>query len=108
MNSKTYVKIDDVAMGSPLGPILANIIMLELEQNMIPTLSNDMSLWKRLTDDTICCINHVLDSLNNFYSNIKVTIEIEKGNKFSLLDKLLIHNKDLINLTVYRKKTNTG
>ena len=44
MNSKTYVKIDDVAMGSPLGPSLANIIMLELEQNMIPTLSNDMSL----------------------------------------------------------------
>ena len=44
MNSKTYVKIDDVAMGSPLSPILANIIMLELEQNMIPTLSNDMSL----------------------------------------------------------------
>ena len=44
MNSKTYAKIDDVAMGSPLDPILANIIMLELEQNMIPTLSNDMSL----------------------------------------------------------------
>ena len=53
-------------------------------------------------------INYVLELLNSFYSNIKFTIEIEKENKIAFLDILLIHNKDLINTNVYRKKTNTG
>ena len=99
-------------MGSPLFPVLANIFMVELEQNIIPTLSKDISLWKRYVDDTICFVNssrisHVLESLNSFHSNIKFTVEIEKGNKIAFLDILLIRYKDLINTTVYRKKTNT-
>ena len=36
LNSKTYVQIDGVTMGSPLDPVLANIFMVELEQNIIP------------------------------------------------------------------------
>ena len=56
LNSKTYVQVDGVAMGSPLGPVLANIFMVELEQNIIPTLSKDISLWKRYVDDTICFV----------------------------------------------------
>ena len=43
LNSKTYVQIDGVTMGSPLGSILANIFMVELEQNIIPKLSKDVS-----------------------------------------------------------------
>ena len=112
LNSKTYVQIDGVAMGSPLGPVLADIFMVELEQIIIPTISKDISLWKRYVDDTICfvnssCINHVLELLNSFHSNIKFTIEIEAENKIAFLDILLIRNKDLVNTTVYRKKTNT-
>ena len=112
MNSKTYLQIDGVAMGSPPDPILTNNSMVELEQNIIPALFNDISLWKRYIDDTISfvkssCINHVLKSLNGFPSNIKFTIQIEKENKIAFLDILLIYNYDLINTTVYRKKTNT-
>ena len=98
-------------MGSPLVPALANIFMVEFEQNIIPALSEDISLWKRYVDDTICFVNsnrisHAVESLNSFYSNIKFTIEIEKENKIVFLDILLIPYKDLINTTVYRKKTN--
>ena len=111
LNSKTYVQVDGVAMGSPLSLVLANIFMVELEQNIIPKLSKDISLWKRYVDDTICFVNssrisHVLESLNSFHSNIKFTAEIEKGSKIAFLD-ILICYKDLINTTVYRKKTNT-
>ena len=53
LNSRTYVQIDDVAMYSTLGPVLANIFMVELEQCIILTLSKDTSLWKKYVDDTI-------------------------------------------------------
>ena len=57
LNSKTYVtyvQIDGLAVGSPIDPVLANIFTVELEQNIISTLSKDISLWKRYVDDTIC------------------------------------------------------
>ena len=111
LNSKTYLQVDGVAMGSLLGPVLANIFMVEIERNIIPTLSNDISLWKRYVDDTICfikliSINKVLETLNSYHTNIKFTIEIETENKISFLDVLLICNNSLISTKVYRKNTN--
>ena len=111
LNSKTCGQIDGVPMGSPLCPVLANIFMAELEQNIIVTLSEEKSFWKRYVDDTICfvnsnCISSVLESLNSSHSNIKFTIEIQKENKIAFLD-ILIHSKNLINTTMYRKKMNT-
>ena len=40
-------------MDSPLGPAIAGIFMVELEKNLIPTLSQHMKSWKRYVDDTI-------------------------------------------------------
>ena len=112
LNNKTYLQVDGVAMGSPLGPVLANMFMVELQQNMVPTLSNDISLWKRYADDTICfikltSINKVLETLNSYHTNIKFTIEIETENKILILDVLLIRNNSLTSTKVYRKNTNT-
>ena len=112
LNNKTYFQVDGVAMGSPLGPVLANIFMVELERNIIPTLSSDILLWKRYVDDTICfikltSINKVLQTLNSYHTNIKFTIEIESENKISFLDVLLIRSNSLISTKVYRKNTNT-
>ena len=83
LNKKTYLQVDGAAMGSPLGPVLANIFTVDLERNIIPTLSNDILLWKRYVDDTICfikltSINKVLETLN-----IKFNIETEIENKIS-------------------------
>ena len=57
--------------------------MVDFEQNIIATLPNDISLWKRYVDDTICfeksnSINHVIESLNGFHNNIKFTIQKEE------------------------------
>ena len=76
--SKAYEQVDGTAIESPLGPVLANIFIVELEQGIIPTLSKDKSLWKKYVDHTICFVNsnritHVPESLNSFHSNIKFT-----------------------------------
>lgn len=48
--------VDGVAMGSPLGPVLANIFMVELENEIVPKLENSVKFWKQYVDDTICFV----------------------------------------------------
>lgn len=34
-NNEIYIQTDDAAMGSPLGPAIANIFMIELENTLV-------------------------------------------------------------------------
>ena len=36
INNEIYIQTDGVAMGSPLGPVIANILMVELETTLVP------------------------------------------------------------------------
>ena len=57
-DGKTYFQTNGVAMGSPLGPVLSGIFMVELESNLIDTLSEHLACWKQYVDDTICFIKN--------------------------------------------------
>ena len=52
-NGKLYLQEDGIAMSSPIGLIIADIFMVELERNLLPTLSQYMTSWKRYVVDTI-------------------------------------------------------
>ena len=99
-------------MGSPLGPVLANIFMVELERSVIPTLMDNIKYWTRYVDDTLCykkkdSVHYVLKMLNGFHRNIQFTYEVETDSKISFLDVLVIRDSsNNINTTVYRKSTN--
>ena len=101
-------------MGSPLGAVLANIFMVELEQSVIPTLMDKMKCWTRYVDDTLCyrkidSIDYVLKMLNGFHRNIQFTYEVEIDSKISFLDVLVIRDSNNnINTTVYRKSANNN
>ena len=51
-----HVQTDGVAMGSPLGPVLADIFMIELENSLLPKLTKYITFWKQYVDDTICFV----------------------------------------------------
>ena len=109
LHSIMKLQVDGVAMGSPLGPVLANIFMVELETSVIPNLSNKVKLWKRFADDTFCLarlayMDNISLALNYFHKNIKFTFDIEKGNTIAFLDILIIRKPGKIESTVYRKK----
>ena len=101
-------------MGSPLGPVLADIFMTELEKTLLPDIYiRYIKFWRRYVDDTtsyvkIGSIKHVLCSLNSFDENIQFTFESESKDTLPFLDVLLCRNGRELTATVYRKKTNYG
>ena len=76
--SESYVQTDGVAVYSPLGPVLSGIFMVELENNLVTTLSNHLMSWKRHVNETNCfikedSIEHAMSVFNGFHPSIQFT-----------------------------------
>ena len=48
-----YQQNDGEAMGLPLGPVLAGILMAESEMRVIPMVTNSICHWTKYVDDII-------------------------------------------------------
>ena len=100
-------------MGNPLGAVIANIFMVELENSLVPTLSDVLVKWQRYVDDTIAFVkdgevNNVLIVLNRYHKDIQFTHELEEDGVLPFLDVLLRRQEDnKLRMKVYRKKTNS-
>ena len=86
-----YRQVNGVAMGSPLGPVIANVFMVELEKDLVPKTREQISLWYRYVDDTLTFIkpeeiNNVVNILNNFHKDIQFTHEVEQDSRIAFLD----------------------
>ena len=113
-NGKPYRQIDGVAMGSPLGPLLADVFMASIEERLEQKI-NKLPLYRRYVDDIllICDDQTEADSLlaefNSLHSNLRLTSEQESDNSISFLDILITRKEDgFIKRSVYRKSTWTG
>ena len=58
-----FIQSDGVAMGSSLGRLLVHIFLVELENTLVPTLTEYMKFWKRYVGDTICFVKWDLLSI---------------------------------------------
>ena len=99
-------------MGSALGPVLANIIMTELEKIVLPKLIDEgiIKSYIRYVDDTLVMvkddkINVILDQFNNFDKNLQFTVDKFDDGIMHFLDILVFFNGET---DIYSKPTNTG
>jgi hypothetical protein len=67
-------------MGSPLGPLFANVFMSEFERkHMVKLKELGVIKWFRYVDDVFATlsdkkqVNHVFDFLNKQHANLKFT-----------------------------------
>ena len=111
-----YDQVDGVAMGSPLGPVLANLFMSVNEKNWINDYqSSPIFFYKRYVDDIFCLLkneteaNNFLKYLNDKHPSIKFTMETEVNKKIPFLDILIKMSETGEFVTsVYRKSTFSG
>ena len=60
---KFYDQMDGVAMGSPLGPVLANLFMGYHEQRWLQSFEEcEVILYRRYVDDITCLLNSESDA----------------------------------------------
>lgn len=114
-NGIHYDQIDGVAMGSPLGPLFANIFMDEFEKKHMPELRKlGVKVWMRYVDDIFATLsnnansNDILQFINKQHKNIRFTIEEEKKNKLAFLDTCVTRNNNNFTTSIYHKPTFTG
>ena len=101
-------------MGSPLGPILADIFIGHLEQKLRKEISN-VNLYCRYVDDIFIISDTkedgqiLFDHLNSIHPNITLTQHCETDNCIAFLDVEISRRADgSIKRSVYRKNTWSG
>ena len=108
-----YEQVDGVAMGSPLGPLMANSFMCNIEEQL-ETEHKMPAFYKRYVDDTLSALpNFETDSefqttLNNSHPSIDFTMEVEQHGRLPFLGMDIIRNGCRLDTKVYRKPTDTG
>ena len=100
-------------MGSPLGPVLANLFMGFHESNWINDFAGHVIFYRRYVDDIFAVFDNIeeakrfFDYLNTQHASIKFTMETEISNCLSFLD-ISVCNRERRSTSVYRKPTFTG
>lgn len=97
-DNKTYRQKDSLAMGSPLSPILAKILMNDILNTILPTLPSQPKTLALYVDDSFWVVNRnhvdfISEALNSYHPRINFTCEIEKDRKISFLN-LMIYRTD--------------
>ena len=103
-------------MGSPLGPLFANIFMDEFEHKHMDKLKElGVATWMRYVDDIFSlirdrtCLENILKFINEQHPNIKfTTTEGEIDNRIPFLDTCVTRKSNGFSTKLYHKPTFTG
>ena len=104
-------RIDGVAMGSPLGPVLADLFVGFYKKQWLKQYNFCKGLlYRRYVDVIIGLFNCEVDAMKFFdyldsrHLNIKFTFEKQNGGKLAFLAILISNKNDNFCMSVFRKK----
>ena len=113
-DGKFYEQCDGVAMGSPLGPILANVFMCHFENIWLENCRSHFKpiVYKWFVDDTFLLFRskYHVEKFRNYPNkqHKKLPSEIEENGSLSFLDIKVSRGNNKFVTSVFRKPTFTG
>lgn len=114
-NKIFYQQKQGVPMGSPASPILADIVMEALLDNVFDNVNNPYKpkIVTKYVDDIFVIlksshVNSTLTALNSFHPKIQFTVEFENNGKIPYLDVLVIRQNNRLIFDWYKKPTSSG
>jgi len=96
-------------MGSPLSPIIADIVMQELENTVLSTVSFPIPIFYRFVDDIVMAVpeketKFILEAFNKFHPRLQFTLE-RGGSRINFLDTTIVIENNRLKLDWYHKPT---
>jgi hypothetical protein len=117
-NNKLYRQIDGMSMGSPLGPLFANIFLSYYESEWIQNCPVKPLFYRRYVDDTLWLlpidsdVSVLMNYMNTRHSNMRFTYESESNDCIHFIGLTITHltenNRHKYLTSVYRKPTSTS
>ena len=114
-NDKLYKQIDGVAMGSPLGPTLANFFLGNLENSVFEHSSpSHPKIYFHYVDDVFAvfddnpAVDFFLNVINNLHNNITFTVDKSTASIHFLDVDVKVNSDGTFETYVWRKPTHTG
>lgn len=97
-------------MGSPLSPIIADIVMQDLENRALNIITFTPHFYFRFVDDIITAfptnlIDHVLSVFNSLNPRLQFTMEVEVNKSLSFLEITIISENNRLLFDWYHKPT---
>ena len=115
-NDILHKQKDGVAMGSPLGPTMANIFLSFYEMKWLEQCPNEFKpvFYRRYVDDIFILfesaenLSKFQTYLNTCHPNMSFSFEEETNGKLAFLDVEVSQQQGQFVTTVYRKPTFSG
>jgi len=93
-NNTIYRQKFGTPMGSPLSPIIADLVLRDIESRAINALNVTLPIYFRYVDDILLAapsdsVNDIVNTFNSFHPRLQFTLEVG-GDKLNFLDVTIV------------------